>query len=404
MYKTVRIPDIGKEKLEVIEILVKIGDFVKNDQNLLIVEGEKTSIEIPSKETGKIKKIFIKIGDLVKTNSKIFLLKKKEIKKEKKINKNNILKIDKRNDIPYKDYEIYASPMIRRLARKNSISLSKIKGTGNKGRISKEDFFAYLEKKDNNYNKNNLNNIFKKNFCFEKFGKIKKISLNKIQKVISKNLLKSWLTIPHVTQFDEINITKLEKFRKNVNLDILNNKNNSIKITLLPFVVKAIANALKNFPNFNSSYSEESNTLFLKKYINIGIVINCDRGIFIPVIKDVFNKSIFEISIEISYFSEKVRSNSLKKEDMEGGNFTISNLGGYGGGYFTPIINFPEVAILGISKYINKNVFINKKSFNIITLPISLSYDHRVINGVEAVEFINFIKNKLEKFHSFIIK
>ncbi|WP_343154917.1 2-oxo acid dehydrogenase subunit E2 [Buchnera aphidicola (Pseudoregma panicola)] len=403
MYKKVRIPDVGKEKLEVIEILVKEGDFVNKKQDLITLEGEKTSIEIPSKETGIIKKVFIKIGDLVKTNSKIFLLKKKN-QKEKKVHRNNILKVNKERNIFNKYDEIYTSPMVRRLARKNNINLSEIKGTGKKGRISKEDFLIFLEKKNINYKKYCSKDIFEKKFFFEKFGKTEKVNLNKIQKVISKNLCKSWLTIPHVTQFDEIDITKLEEFRKNVNLDILNNENNSVKITLLPFIVKVIGYALKNFPNFNSSYSEKSNTLFLKKYINIGIVINCDRGIFIPVIRDVLNKSIFEISIEISSFSKKVMSNFLKKKDMEGGNFTISNLGGYGGGHFTPIINFPEVAILGISKYINKNIFLNKKIFNIITLPISLSYDHRVINGVEAVKFINFIKNELEKFHGFIIK
>ncbi|BGI51384.1 MAG: pyruvate dehydrogenase complex dihydrolipoyllysine-residue acetyltransferase [Buchnera aphidicola (Ceratovacuna japonica)] len=404
VYKTVIVPDIGKEKLEVTEILVKVGDFIENKKEIVILEGEKTSIEIPSEETGTVKEIFIKIGDRVKTNHKLLLLEPIEVKEEKNICKKNNFNIDEKNKFHNTEDEIYASPIIRRLARKNNINLFKIKGTGIKGRISKEDFSRYLKNKKKKYNNINTNNSFEKKFSFENFGKIEKISLNKVQKIISKNLCKSWLTIPHVTQFDEIDITKLEKFRKNINLDISNNEKNIIKITLLPFIVKIIGYALKHFYNFNSSYSVKDNTLFLKKYINIGIVVSSNKGIFIPVIKNVLKKSIFKIAEEIFFISKKVRDNFLKKSDMEGGNFTISNLGGYGAGYFTPIINYPEVAILGISKYINKNIYYKKKISHRIILPISLSYDHRIINGVEATEFINFIKNKLEKFHNFIIR
>ncbi|WP_343190080.1 2-oxo acid dehydrogenase subunit E2 [Buchnera aphidicola (Astegopteryx bambusae)] len=404
MYKTVKIPDVGKEELEVVEILIKVGDFIKKNQNIIVIEGEKTSIEIPSKKDGKVKKIFLNIGDKVTTNSKILLLKSKiknKIFEDKVYNLND--KFNKNNDIDTCD-KIYASPMVRRLARKNDVNLLKIKGTGEKNRISKEDFFKYLENSKNKHNKIYKNNFLEKQFDFENFGEVEKISLNKIQKVVSKNLYDSWSKIPHVTQFDEIDITRLEKFRKKINLDIISKNVSNSKITLLPFIIKSLGHALKKFKNFNSSYSQKDDILFLKKYINIGIVVNSKNGLFIPVIKNILEKSILNISNDIKKFAKNIRSNCFNNINMKGGNFTVSSLGGYGGGHFTPIINYPEVAILGISKFFHKNIFLEKKMLNKIILPISLSYDHRVINGVEALNFINFIKVKLEEFYNFIIE
>ncbi|WP_343189221.1 2-oxo acid dehydrogenase subunit E2 [Buchnera aphidicola (Chaitoregma tattakana)] len=408
MYKIVKIPDVGKEELEIIDILVKVGDVVKKKQEIIVIEGDKTSIEVPSHKDGIVKEIFVSVGDKVKSNNKILLLKTKFFKKSKIPGKNNNILVKNKKTLEIdnlKNNEIYATPIVRKLARENNVNLEEIKGTGIKGRISKEDFENFLEKKSVSHIKHEKSEVLDEKFNFKSFGPVDIIKLSKIQNIVSKNLCRSWSIIPHVTQFDEIDITDIEKFRKNVNLEISSEENKSnYKITLLPFIVKVIGLALKKFPNFNSSYYSKTNTLFLKKYINVGVVINSNRGIFIPVIKDILQKSIFKISKNISCFSQKVRDDSLNIKDIIGGNFTISNLGGYGSHYFTPIINHPEVAILGISKYINKIVLFNKKVTSRTMLPISLSYDHRVINGVESTNFINFIKNKLEKFYYFLIK
>ncbi|WP_343188348.1 2-oxo acid dehydrogenase subunit E2 [Buchnera aphidicola (Ceratoglyphina bambusae)] len=403
MYNIVKVPDIGEEELEIIEILVKIGDHISKDQGLITIEGEKTSIEIPSKYNGIIKKIFVNVGDKIKTNSEILLLDVNS-KEDKNITYTKNYDIKKNKEENFDKKQIYATPMIRRLARKNNINLYDVKSTGLKGRISKKDFENYLKNNERNNLKQNKINSTEKKFNFEKFGNVKKTFLNKIQKVTSRNLEESWSTIPHVTQFDKVDITKLEKFRKNVNLCICLDEKSKLKVTLLPFIVKAIGLALEKFPNFNSSYNQIENVLFLKKYFNIGIVVNSEDGIFIPVIKDVINKSIIDIAEDILVLSEKTRSKNLNINDLNGGNFTISNLGSYGGSYFTPIINHPEVAILGISRYVNENILVNEKLCSRIVMPLSLSYDHRVINGVEAVSFMNFIITKLEKFHKFIIE
>ncbi|WP_343189583.1 2-oxo acid dehydrogenase subunit E2 [Buchnera aphidicola] len=378
----VKLPDIGSDKVEVIEILVNVGDFIKKKSGLLNVEGKKTSIEIPSPKSGFIKKILVNVGQKIYKDFKIFILNIKKIKK-KKINKikniKNNIKLFSNN---FNNENIYASPLIRRLIRLNKIDKFKIIGSGRKGRILQEDLKKYIKKKNNNISNNkNVN----------KFGKIEILKLNNIQKSTIFNIKKSWKKIPHVTHFEEIDITKLEKFRKKYNKKFFTDKINNI--TLLPFLVKIIYKSLQKFPYFNSSLNEKKNIIILKKYINIGIVVNTKNGLFIPVLKKINKKSILKIFKKIKNFSKKAKNNKLSFYDMQGGSFTISNLGVFGGRMFTPIINYPEVSILGISKFVKNYFFINNKFKKKIILPISLSYDHRVINGVDAGKFISYIND-----------
>ncbi|WP_367670751.1 2-oxo acid dehydrogenase subunit E2 [Sodalis-like secondary symbiont of Drepanosiphum platanoidis] len=494
MYTKIKVPDIGSDEFEVIEILKKIGDEVKKEESLIVIEGDKTSIEIPSPKNGFIKKILIKIGDKIYTNKTIMLFKNNEkiinsfdffYEKDKKIyisnkfykksvivknimikigdiinknsclisveenshitniispfkcliklikikindvinsnsiiavielikNKNSIFKknkelFDNKNNLLINKNDLlinknnnnlkpYATPIIRRLAYEFNINLKKINGTGRKKRIIREDITNYIKnilKKNKDISNSNINdNKILKKINFEKFGKIKVIKLNNIQKISGMNLKKNWRNIPHVTQFDYADITELEIFRKHKN-DEFKNLNKNIKITILPFLVKIIFKALKKFKRFNSSLSCNKKKLILKKYFNIGIAVETEKGLLVPVLKDVDKKNIIDIYHELIFLYNKARSGTIKYNDMQGGCFTISNLGGIGGLFFTPIINSPEVAILGLSKSIIKPIWIKDKFVPRLMLPLSLSYDHQVIDGSDGVRFINFIK------------
>ncbi|QJC38134.1 hypothetical protein GJU04_01035 [Enterobacteriaceae endosymbiont of Donacia marginata] len=424
MYKKIKFPDTGIEEMKITDILVKEGDEILEEQSIMTVESDKTSIEIPSTQKGIIKKIFISIGNKIRKgdiileilnneknnliidsnkileNNKIELDKlnffnknNQEIKESKILEKknniirNNNLEKNKILNIEKKNY-IYASPIIRKMARKLNINLENIKGSGLKNRITKEDILKYFDK-----NKKLDNNNFEKfSSIYTKFGSCEKIILNNIQKTTSKNLSNNWKNIPHVTQHIETDITELEKFRIKKNNEFHKQQKN-IKLTLLSFIIKICAHALKKYPNFNSSLSDLNQNLIIKKYFNIGIAIDTKRGLLVPVIFDVLNKSINDVSKILLDLANKAKKNKLHPLDMQGGCFTISNLGQFKGSFFTPIINAPEVAILGISQanikpIWNKN---NNKFIPKLMLPLSLSYDHRVINGVEGINFLNYI-------------
>ncbi|WGS66467.1 MAG: 2-oxo acid dehydrogenase subunit E2 [Enterobacteriaceae bacterium Cmel21] len=388
MINEIKIPDIGTDEFEVTEIFIKVGDIIKKNQPLIAIEGDKTSVEIPSIISGIIKEIKINIGDKVKTNSLIGFIDIKNIKENIKNIKNkkyiNLLTKDK-NSIS----EIHASPLIRNLSRKFNIDLEKIKGSGLKGRIIKEDVQKYIENINiSNLYKNN-NSIFKSSE-FNEYN-IEKIKINNLQITSGKNLLKSWVTIPHVTIFDNIDITDLEIFRKKQNKIYFNKK---LKFTLLVFIIKAVAIVLNYMPKFNSSLSEDGRYLNIKKYINIGIAVETKKGLLVPNIKDVKYKTITEISKLLIEISQKARNGVLNKNDISNGSFTISSLGHIGTKNFTPIINFPEVAILGISRVFIKSIWNGIKFIPKLILPISFSFDHRVIDGADAARFIkkiNFI-------------
>ncbi|WP_343190437.1 dihydrolipoamide acetyltransferase family protein [Buchnera aphidicola (Mollitrichosiphum nigrofasciatum)] len=396
----VQLPDIGIDEAEVVEILVHSDKFIKKNQGILNIEGHKSAIEIPSPEDGIIKEIFVKIGDKIHTNDKICVLTIKEKilqNKEKKNVDNDIIRNKNLSRKSYfkkkyikKQKTNHASPLIRRLIRLNKIDISRVSGTGRKGRILREDIDHYL----NNLNqKKILDNVTSSNKNINDCETIKSIKFNNIQKNIIFNLKKSWKNIPHVTHFEDLDITELENFRIKYNTNINSLKLNT-KITLLPFILKIVAQVLKKFPKFNSSLDLHNNQIILKKNINIGIVVNTIHGLFIPVIKNVYKKKILDIVDDIHVLSKKAHNRKLLLTEMNSGTFTVSNLGKFGGGFFTPIINFPEVSILGMSRVILKPNLINKKLIERIILPISLSYDHRVINGVDAGEFI-FSMNEL---------
>lgn len=424
MYKKIKFPDTGIEEMKITDILVKEGDEILQEQSIITVESDKTSIEIPSPQKGIIKKIFVTIGhkirkgDIIleilnnKNNNLIInsnkISENNEIKLEnlyfsneknqktknpnileKEINiiKNNNFEKNKTFNIKKKIY-IHSSPIIRKMARKLNINLDKIIGSGLKNRITKEDILKYIE----NNKKLENNNFNKFSSLYTKFGSCEEIILNNIQKITSENLSNNWKNIPHVTQHIEADITELEKFRIKKNNEFYKKKKN-IKLTLLSFMIKICAHALKKYPNFNSSLSNLNQNLIIKKYFNIGIAINTKKGLLVPVIFDVLNKSINDISNILLDLANKAKKNKLHPLDMKGGCFTISNLGQFKGSFFTPIINAPEVAILGISQANIKPVWSknNNKFIPKLILPLSLSYDHRVINGVEGINFLNYI-------------
>ncbi|WAI19150.1 MAG: 2-oxo acid dehydrogenase subunit E2 [Buchnera aphidicola (Brevicoryne brassicae)] len=399
----VKMPDIGLEEVEVIEILVKIDEKIELEQGLVTVEGEKASMEIPSPISGIVKNIHINIGDKVKTSSVLMILNSNHMNVNVENKDKDFLDIEKKisnkkisvkSDYFEKNVFVHATPVVRRLARNLNIELDNIIPTGPKNRILKEDVELYI--KQFKSKKSNKNHILNSNYLNE--IDIKEIELSKLQKVTGNNLEKNWKNIPHVTQFDECDITVLEKFRQTYNSE--NSENNSV--TILVFILKAVAFALEKFPLFNSSLSNDKK-IILKKYINIGVAVDVKDGLFVPVLKNVNKKSIQELSSELIFLSEKARKKKLNQSDMTKGSFTVSNLGGIGGSWFSPIINAPEVAILGISKSNVKPLWNGKEFIPSLMLPLSLSYDHRVINGADAARFIIFIGKLLSNMHFLIM-
>lgn len=423
----IKIPNIGDETLEVTEIIVNIGDQIKRDQSILTIEGDKTSIEIPSPYDGVVKDIKVKIGDKVKTDYIIMLIScDKNIKKEDiKPLKDNVSEIFNYNNniiqqknittlsssicdsnlFDKKTYlEIHASPLIRRLSRKFNIDLKKIKGTGNKKRILKQDVYKYISNAIKYFdNLNNNNNTKYSDISFKEVNNTKEIKISNIQQSTGNNLSKNWNNIPHVTIHDIADITELDNFRKIKNENFIH-KNINIKITFLSFILKAVFYTLKKYPIFNSSISHCKKKIILKKYFNIGIAVDTIHGLFVPVIKNVDKKNIIELTQEIVFLSDKANKKKLSIDDMQNGCFTISSLGGIGSRLFNPIINDPEVAILGISKsYINA-IWNNKEFVPRLVLPLSLSFNHRIINGAESARFMNYLIKIIEDIRNLLIE
>ncbi|MFY8283849.1 pyruvate dehydrogenase complex dihydrolipoyllysine-residue acetyltransferase [Pseudoalteromonas sp. SSMSWG5] len=412
--KEVNVPDIGGDEVEVTEVMVAVGDKVEEDQSILNVEGDKASMEVPAPFAGTVKEIKVAAGDKVSTGSLIFVFEvagsapaaaepapaKAEAAPAAKAPAAEKPASAPASNEGFADNKAYAhaSPVVRRLAREFGINLANVKGTGRKNRVVKEDVQNYVKdlvKKvesgqlsagKGNAGGSELGLIPWPKVDFAKFGEIEEKKLSRIQKLSGANLHRNWVQIPHVTQFDEADITSLEAFRKEQNA-LAEKKKLGVKITPLVFVMKAAAKALAEFPTFNSSLSEDGESLILKKYINIGVAVDTPNGLVVPVFKDVDKKGIIELSRELMEISAKARDGKLTSSDMQGGCFTISSLGGIGGTAFTPIVNAPEVAILGVSKSEMKPKWNGKEFEPKLMVPLSMSYDHRVIDGALAARF-----------------
>ena len=408
MLKEILLPDLGEgiEAADVSEILVNPGDSVTVDDIILVLESDKASMEIPAEDGGVVKEVFVGAGDEVKTGSPLISLevsssseakpepaKKEETPIEKKEAPPSIFEEKDKSvveEIP--SDKTFASPGVRRLARELEIGLSEVKATGLKGRITKEDLHGYIKQKMSQGGSFNV--PLQPKIDFSKWGNVETETLTKIQKITGERLQQAWQTIPHVTQFDEADISILNQKRKELKKE---GEKKNIKVTFLPFIIKAVIKTLKKFPRFNSSLDHLSENLVLKNYYNIGIAVDTPTGLVVPVIKNADNKSILGLSEELMDISERARSGKLKPDELRGGCFTISSLGGIGGTNFTPIINPPEVAILGVSKSSWKPVYdhINKEIVPTFIMPYSLSYDHRVIDGAIGAAFTTYFSKSV---------
>ncbi|EKY3231328.1 pyruvate dehydrogenase complex dihydrolipoyllysine-residue acetyltransferase [Cronobacter malonaticus] len=418
--KEVNVPDIGGDEVEVTEVLVKVGDKVTAEQSLITVEGDKASMEVPAPFAGTVKELKVNVGDKVSTGSLIMVFEVEgaapaaaPAAKQEAAAPAPAAKADKPAAAPAKaegksefaenDAYVHATPLIRRLAREFGVNLAKVKGTGRKGRILREDVQAYVKDAVKRAESapaagatgGSLPGLLPwPKVDFSKFGEVEEVELGRIQKISGANLSRNWVMIPHVTHFDKTDITDLEAFRKQQNAEAEKRKLD-VKITPVVFIMKAVAAALEQMPRFNSSLSEDGQRLTLKKYINIGVAVDTPNGLVVPVFKDVNKKGIIELSRELMTISKKARDGKLTAGEMQGGCFTISSIGGLGTTHFAPIVNAPEVAILGVSKSAMEPVWNGKEFVPRLMLPISLSFDHRVIDGADGARFITIINNTL---------
>ncbi|TJS12905.1 pyruvate dehydrogenase complex dihydrolipoyllysine-residue acetyltransferase [Escherichia coli] len=394
--KEVNVPDIGGDEVEVTEVMVKVGDKIAAEQSLITVEGDKASMEVPAPFAGVVKELKVNVGDKVKTGSLIMIF---EV--EGAAPAAAPATQEGKSELAENDAYVHATPLIRRLAREFGVNLAKVKGTGRKGRILREDVQAYVKEAIKRAEAapaatgGGIPGMLPwPKVDFSKFGEIEEVELGRIQKISGANLSRNWVMIPHVTHFDKTDITELEAFRKQQNEEAAKRKLD-VKITPVVFIMKAVAAALEQMPRFNSSLSEDGQRLTLKKYINIGVAVDTPNGLVVPVFKDVNKKGIIELSRELMTISKKARDGKLTAGEMQGGCFTISSIGGLGTTHFAPIVNAPEVAILGVSKSAMEPVWNGKEFVPRLMLPISLSFDHRVIDGADGARFITIINNTL---------
>ncbi|WP_440930585.1 2-oxo acid dehydrogenase subunit E2 [Candidatus Pelagibacter sp.] len=406
----IKVPNIGDFKdVEVIEVLVKVGDEVKKNDPLITIESDKSSVEIPSTVDGKIIKLNLKIGDKVSEGDNILQIEKNtksyekpskniEVKKEEKGSQKQIKEIQPSSVVEINAERVIAlaSPKTRKFARELGVNINLIKGSQLKGRVDETDIKNFISSGNNSLHyEDKKDKKLELEFQHDEFGSIEVKDIPRVKKLASTYLSNSWSNIPHVTNHDEADITELENFRSSLT-DIYTGEKK--KITPLAFIVKALTTSLKKFPSFNSSIDEiENGKMTLKKYFHIGIAVDTKHGLMVPKLRNANNKSISNIAKELKNLSELCKNLKIDKKELFGGSMTITSLGGIGGSFFTPIINYPEVAILGIGKAEKKQKFINGK-FEVRTiLPISLSYDHRIIDGAEAARFNNDLKENLGK-------
>jgi len=436
----IKVPDIGDfDEVEIIEVLVAVGDVVAVEDSLITVETDKATMEIPSSHSGTVKEVKVKVGDTVSKGDLVVVLEssaatdvkeqapaatpaetaKEEAPKPaaesaKAPTPTAVAEAPKPTPSPAPEVEYkpsptaninpdrfksaHASPALRKFARELGVDLTKVNGTGRNSRIVKEDIQSFVKQVMETGGRSNaaggtaLGVEPMPEIDFSKFGEVETKPLSKINKLTGKFLHRNWVTIPHVTQFDEADITSLEAFRKQSNKDY---EKEGVKFTLLSFIMKAMAAGLKKYPRFNSSLDASGENLIMKNYFHIGIAVDTPDGLVVPVVRDVDKKSIVDISIELREISIKAREKKLMPSDMQGGCMSISSLGGIGGTKFTPIVNAPEVAIMGVSKAEIKPVWNGSEFEPKLMCPLSLSYDHRVVDGAEGARFITYIGHLL---------
>ena len=429
--KTVSVPDLGDiEGAELIELHINVGDHIEQEQIIGVLESDKASLEIPSPEAGVVKSIIAKVGDKLSSGDALLELETSgadaeaqpatSATKAEKDQAEEQSSADKKQrteaQVPAQvlaqvsgegaptgtassreasgqqrsSAKVYAGPAVRKLARKLGVDLAQVKGSGDKGRIIKDDVHAHVKGllTQRPAASGGGFNIELPEVDFSKFGDIERIELNKLRRVAGSNLHRAWLTIPHVTQFDEADITTLEAFRQSENQRL---QKSGVKLTMLAFLVKACAVALREFPHFNSSLEKGGEALIQKHYINIGVAVDTPNGLVVPVVRDADRKGVVDIAREVGELAEKARNRKLSPAEMQGGTFSVSSLGGIGGTAFTPIVNWPEVAILGVSRTQKKPVWNGEGFEPRDMLPLSLSYDHRVIDGADAARFTTFL-------------
>ncbi len=409
------------DEVDVIEVLVSPGDTVDINQSIVTLESDKAMMEFPVTDAGVVKSVSVNVGDKVKQGDQLIVLtlsdevtadnegdklEQKEVDqnnentvekktKEKKVNK----PVKSNNKISQSD-QAYASPSVRKYASELGVSLEKVQGSAEKGRVLKKDIQSHIKNHLSTAQGHTKKIESSELPDFSEFGEIEISELNKLKQVSAKHLWHSWNVAPHVTQFDDADITELEHARKQLKGKI---EEQGAKLTLLPFIMKALVKCLQEFPDFNSSINKDVTALIHKKYFNIGIAVDTPRGLVVPNIRDVDQKKISDLAAELMEMRERARENKITPKDMQGGCMTITSLGGIGGQHFTPIINYPEVAILGVSRTSKKLVKENGEIIEKLMLPLSLSYDHRAIDGVAAVRFITSMKNKLSDVWSLMV-
>lgn len=427
--KEILIPDIGDfENVEVIDILVRTGDSIRPEDPLVTLESDKATMDIPSPAFGIVKNIIIKIGDRVSKGMALIEIEETEAAVvDKNREEEETSKPPEPEPEPEKEIapvhrsapatptgsetvgtslssRAHASPSVRKFARELGVDLGLVRGSGTKGRVLKLDVMAFTKAVMSS------DRVFQSTggfslpeippVDFSKFGPVETIKLSRLKRIGGQNVHRSWINVPHVTQFDEADITELEEFRRSKQKEA---EQHGTKLTLLSFLIKAVVATLKEYPSFNSSLLPGGEDLALKNYYHIGFAVNTDSGLMVPVIKDTDQKGLFDLALELSELAQKARDKRLTPTQMQGACFTISSLGHIGGTGFTPIVNTPEVAILGVSRSSVKPVYINEKFEPRTILPYSLSYDHRVIDGVEAAEFTRYLGSVLSDIRQILL-
>jgi pyruvate dehydrogenase E2 component (dihydrolipoamide acetyltransferase) len=414
MLKEIRVPDIGNYSgVSVIELLVSVGDLIEVDTSLIALETDKASLEVPSPYKGIIKSLNIKLGDKVSAGDVILTVEDAEqaatvsepvIEKLPEKEESKAVPIEARTVVteplplvPASLTTLHASPGVRRFARELGADLNQVQGTGPKNRILKIDIQKYVKaqlSKTQSHESTgaNLGLAPWPQVDFARFGEISIEPLSRIKKLSGSFLHRNWVMVPHVTQFDEADVTELEKFRKEQQALL---EKEGVKLTILAFIMKAVVAALRAFPNFNASLSPDGSQLIKKNYFHIGVAVDTANGLVVPVVRNVEQKGLLKLAKELAEISHRARLGQLTAEDMQGSSFSISSLGGIGGTAFTPIINVPDVAILGVSKSQIKPVYLEGEFRPRLMLPLSLSYDHRVIDGAEGARFITYLIQQL---------
>jgi pyruvate dehydrogenase E2 component (dihydrolipoamide acetyltransferase) len=426
--KEVVIPDIGNyANVPVIEVNVQPGQAIQKEEVVLTLESDKAAMEIPAPFSGVVKEVKVRVGDKVSKNSLVLMMEvsegaaapvetpkaaeaapapkaepvKEEVKQEAPVAVNKPATpapaaAAKSNVEEF----LYASPSVRRLARELGVELSEVRGTGRKGRILEEDVQNFVKARMDGQSGGTLGLPSMPEVDFSQFGETTLQPLSRIKKLSAANLHRNWLVIPHVTQFDEVDITELEAFRQENKVET---EKQGYKLTPLVFLMKAVVKALQKFPTFNASLTANGEELVMKKYYHIGVAVDTPNGLVVPVIRDVDQKTLSDLAKELAEFSQRARAGKLTAAQMQGSCFSISSLGGIGGTAFTPIINAPDVAILGVSKSQFKPVYHDGEFVARLMLPLSLSYDHRVIDGAEAARFITYLNEILQDIRKILL-